>query len=702
MTEASAYKGPLRVCVLTSPHGQCLTETWVLHKRGLRCEPADKVKFFDIDVRQFDDFAGLCEHIDRRIDQQCIIYGDLAERFGGKARGVRRLRCRNENDTTGTIVEARHAWLPVEFDEDETPEGIDPVADPEGAAAYVISRLPDEFQEAEYQWQLTAKAGVRDLKTDELVHPGVHMRLIFRLNREITNSEAGRWLGGVPGVNQQIYEPTQLILVAAPQFEGLKNPVPRRSGLKSGSAVAVPDILEAGPPQPDELWHCRHETWATLPNGWNHPVESPEFRRWLIGECVRLGQGAKKAQIDALVEVYAATALYNGPEYQVHLRTAPDAKGGVYIDLADKAGQAVHVSAEGWEIIPRAPVKFYRPPNMKPLPPPLRNEADATLLQMLLNLPNESEFRLLLTACSFALLPGKPYPLIVFEGHAGAAKTSAARIVRNTLDPNEVPVAGMPHGQDLVACAKNNAVIVLDNLSALSAAVQDDLCRLATGGGMGGRKLYTNDGDASFNASRPVIMTGINNLATRGDLADRALPFHLGEIVTRKTDAEIQEGFAYAHPRMFAGLLDIMVVGFRRLDEVQRARRPLERMADFTQWGYAVAPAIGWAEDDFRLAYRATRREAIQTVIESDPVAAGIVEMVHGAEQKGKPWRGFQTSLWKRLAEAAGDAARAPGFPRSPEALGWALKRVIPVLGDRGIRIERSRKRAGMWVTIEP
>ena len=44
----------------------------------------------------------------------------------------------------------------------------------------------------------------------------------------------------------------------------------------------------------------------------------------------------------------------------------------------------------------------------------------------------------------------------------------------------------------------------------------------------------------------------------------------------------------------------------------------------------------------------------------------------------GKPWSGLRTALWKKLAEAAGEAARAPGFPRSPEALGWALKRVIP------------------------
>ena len=54
------------------------------------------------------------------------------------------------------------------------------------------------------------------------------------------------------------------------------------------------------------------------------------------------------------------------------------------------------------------------------------------------------------------------------------------------------------------------------------------------------------------------------------------------------------------------------------------------------------------------------------------------------------------------MVQAAGEAARAPGFPRSPETLGWELKRVIPVLGDRGIKITQTRRSAGMWVTIEP
>ena len=115
-----------------------------------------------------------------------------------------------------------------------------------------------------------------------------------------------------------------------------------------------------------------------------------------------------------------------------------------------------------------------------------------------------------------------------------------------------------------------------------------------------------------------------------------------------------------------------------------------------------MAPAIGWTEDDFRLAYRRTRREAQQTVIENDPVAAGILALVHGPLQKGKRWHGSQIELWNRLKDEAGEAARPPGFPKSPEVLGWALKRVIPTLGDRGIKVTQGRRAAGKWVAIEP
>src|SRR5215813_8185511 len=153
-----------------------------------------------------------------------------------------------------------------------------------------------------------------------------------------------------------------------------------------------------------------------------------------------------------------------------------------------------------------------------------------------------------------------------------------------------------------------------------------------------------------------MILTGINDLATRGDLADRSLPFQLLPIpeTSRLTDQEIRAGLEYAHPRVLAALLDIVVTGLKRWEGVQRQKRPLGRMADFTLWGFAVAPAVGWTEDDFRLAYRATRKEAFEAVIENDPVAAGILALVYG-EQKGETWDGTATELWHTLLGAAGE-----------------------------------------------
>jgi hypothetical protein len=243
-------------------------------------------------------------------------------------------------------------------------------------------------------------------------------------------------------------------------------------------------------PKPDALWHTpNREAWATV-GGRHFPVQSSEFRHWLAGrfyECN--GEAASAYKLDELVSTYSAEALFKNPEHRVHLRTAQQSDV-IWLDLADAEGRAVRIDKEGWRVVPAREVtpKFFRAPNMRALPDPLREERDASQLRALLNLPNEDTFRLLLTWLSFAIVPDQPYPVIAVSGPAGAAKSSFAELVWTTIDPNEVPLAGMPRGQDLVAYAKNNAVLCFDNLSTISPYLADDLCRLATGGGLGGRR----------------------------------------------------------------------------------------------------------------------------------------------------------------------------------------------------------------------
>lgn len=462
------------------------------------------------------------------------------------------------------------------------------------------------------------------------------------------------------------------------------------------------------------LWHSKHEPWATLPSGWSYPIQSDTFRHWVTGEFVRANGGQQsrgqgqltKTKIDALISDYTARALFGddglgAEEYEVHLRFAPDGDDGAYLDMADPAGRAIHITQTGWEIVAKPPVKFYRPPNMLPLPEPDRAGAAAILLYDLLNLHDPAEFRLLATTLSYYLLPHKSYPINLFIGGEGTAKSWATRFVRNVIEPSRVPLIGMPRGTDLVAFAKNHAMLCFDNVSKLPEWLQDELCRAATGGGFGGRKYYTNDGDASFHASRPIIMNGITDFATRPDLANRCISYRLATITERKTEAELRQTFDEAHPKILAALLDATVTGLRRLHEVAAEGRYLCRLADFTLWGYAVAPALGWSEEEFLSAYKATQKATTEAVLDADPVASELIAFLHGPQQ-GCEWSGLVKTLWHTLSGHAAEARRSHEWPQSPEAMGRALKRITTAMGDRGIRIAEHRKSAGKWVTITP
>src|SRR5438034_11429068 len=130
-----------------------------------------------------------------------------------------------------------------------------------------------------------------------------------------------------------------------------------------------------------------------------------------------------------------------------------------------------------------------------------------------------------------AFRPRGPYPVLGFHGEQGSGKSTRARIVRSLIDPHSVPLRCEPkEARDLMIAATNAWCIALDNLSYLPAWLSDALCRLATGGGFGTRELYSDADEVLFEAQRPVILNGIEELATRGDLLDRAIILYTPQI----------------------------------------------------------------------------------------------------------------------------------------------------------------------------
>src|SRR5262249_46634497 len=176
------------------------------------------------------------------------------------------------------------------------------------------------------------------------------------------------------------------------------------------------------------------------------------------------------------------------------------------------------------------------------------------------------------------------------------------------------------------------------------------LCRLATGGGFALRQLYTDQDEVLFNGSKPVILNGIEDCVTQPDLADRALFLTLEAIseARRRPQAELNAAFEAERPRILGALLDAVVTGLNRLSETRLETLP--RMADFALWAAACEPAF-WPAGTFEAAYRTNRDEAVDSVIDADPVASAIRTIMSSRAT----WTGTASELLRALILAAGE-----------------------------------------------
>jgi hypothetical protein len=168
-------------------------------------------------------------------------------------------------------------------------------------------------------------------------------------------------------------------------------------------------------------------------------------------------------------------------------------------------------------------VRFRRSAGMKALPIPVRG-GSVKELSPFLNVKSDHDFVLLVAYLLAALRPCGPYPVIGLNGEQGSAKSTLCAILKALLDPNTAPLRALPReNRDLFIAATNAYVLAFDNVSGLSPWISDTLCRLSTHGSFAVRELYRDQDEVLFDAVRPVILNGIEEIITRPDLADRAL-----------------------------------------------------------------------------------------------------------------------------------------------------------------------------------
>ncbi len=465
-------------------------------------------------------------------------------------------------------------------------------------------------------------------------------------------------------------------------------PLPLEHGGDGGSAAdrLIGLVLDSG----IEFFHDPDQHgWASVRvdgHFENHPIRSRSFQLFLLRTYYReTGQSPGAQAIRATLELFEAKALFDSEESPINLRVAHH-RGKLYLDLCDRAWRAVEIDAEGWRIVDRPSPKFHRTRGSKPLPAPERR---GTLdeLRHFLNVDHQG-WTLIKAFLVAALRPGVPCPILVAKGEQGAGKTTACRIISALIDPRTGALRGVPREvRDLTAAARNSWLVCFDNLSHLPEELADAACRLATGGGFGGRELYSDHEEATFDATRPIVFNAIPDLgAARPDFLDRAVIVELLDMKPelRRDEAQFWREFEQVRPRILGALLDAVVAGLGNLPKVTLEQTP--RMADFAVWVSACERALGLERGQALDAYRANCAEARNLALEASPVYEPVAQLAL------EGFSGTVTELHARLACMMSESTRrSVRWPKAPSALGSALRRMASNLRAVGIDIQFSR-----------
>jgi len=422
----------------------------------------------------------------------------------------------------------------------------------------------------------------------------------------------------------------------------------------------------------------------------NWPIRSKGFKRWLARGFYESTQSAPSSEaMQAALGVLEARAQFDAPEHEVHVRVAGH-DDCIYIDLADRNWRAIEIDQGGWRIVDSPPVYFRRSSGMKPLPEPVAGGSVKDDLRPLLNVKTDDEFVLTVAWLLAALRPSGPYPVLALAGEQGSAKSMRANFLRALVDPNSVPLRALPRSEhDVFIAARNSHVLAYDNASGLPDWVSDTFCRLATGGGFSTRELYTDQDEVLFASKRPIILNGIDDIATRPDLADRSIVQTLAAISDerRKLESELWADFERKRPGILGALLDAVSHGLKTLPDVKLDRKP--RMADFAVWVTACECAL-WTKGTFIAAYAGNIEQAVETVLENDQVAAALRTYM---DITSDGFTGTAADLLKALSDLASETQqKAKGWPKGPAVLAKALRRIAPPLRKIGIDVAFERE----------
>lgn len=424
-----------------------------------------------------------------------------------------------------------------------------------------------------------------------------------------------------------------------------------------------------------------HESW---------PVKSKYFRNWLFKIYFdATGKGPNNELVSAVKNTLLGEAQFSSEQFDISNRVA--FKDGVlYYDLADRKWRVVSISTIGWEVKECEDKIFRRYSHQQAQVEPSRELFEWKQIFKYLNIREEHQLLFSVWLCS-AFLPHIPHPALIFHGVPGSAKSTAAGLTREIIDPSAIGLLRLPRDQkELIQLLSHNWASFFDNLSSIPTWISDELCVAVTSGGFVKRELYSDDDDVVYQFRRVVCLNGINIVAVKSDLLNRSILIELDEIPKEKREEEsdIKRNFEHIKPGLLGAIFTALSKALQIKDSVKLEEKP--RMADFAVWGYAIAEALGFSGEAFLKAYNDNISRQKDVAISSSPVATALMEFMKDREE----WKGAPSDLLSELEIVAQNLSintRQKFWPKSPNWLTNRLNEIRVDLKAKGLVIERGK-----------
>lgn len=420
-------------------------------------------------------------------------------------------------------------------------------------------------------------------------------------------------------------------------------------------------------------------------------------KRLTLAYYERYGGTPTPTAVANALAVVEARAM-DKPRTTVALRCARTASG-LALDLGDAAGRTVVIHSGRWRVVDAPPegVVFRRTRLTTAMPTP-RRSGKLDGLRGLVNVSDEG-WDLIRAWLVMAWLPDIPVPILSITGQQGAGKSVLARTLVAVTDPSSAPLRAAPRNlEEWVTIASGSRVLGIDNISSISQDFSDVLCRAVTGDSQAKRQLYEDDELVVQSFHRALILTSIDPGSVRGDLGDRLLPVELEPIgKRRRREQELNDALAKRLPSILGGLLDLTAAVLA--NPVELSDKP--RMADAAVVMASVDEAVGARSLP---AYRRSQEHVVETVLESDPVAAAVLDFM---KQPGRgEWVGEPAEFYRLVSGLRDHESR--NWPANAKSMSQRLRRLEPALREvHGLivtRPTRGKRRALRlrWSELRP